>query len=149
MKKVLLLFVAFSVMYVGNASVSSGLFEIDEQEFYYELADLTALDEYVESNEGITLSSIDASSFLEDTQMMSVLAQVVDFWQLNEPPLGIPSFLWGCVLGWVGILITYLVSDDKEETKKALIGCVVQGGVVVLFYVFVFIVFATAATTTI
>lgn len=52
-----------------------------------------------------------------------------------EPPLGIPSFIWGFCLGWVGILIVYLVTEDKDETKKALLGCVVGGLTYFLFYI--------------
>jgi hypothetical protein len=43
----------------------------------------------------------------------------------NEKVFGIPSFLWGCV-GWIpGVAVVYLVSQDKAETKSAIIGCVV------------------------
>ena len=33
-------------------------------------------------------------------------------------PLGIPGFVWGLILGCVGILIVYLTIDDKELRKK-------------------------------
>ena len=43
------------------------------------------------------------------------------------PPLGIPSFLWGCLLSWVGLLIVYFLTDrDKDETRKALWGCIIS-----------------------
>ena len=54
----------------------------------------------------------------------------------NDATLGIPAFWWGCVLGWVGILAVYLLTDnDKEQAKKALYGCLVQAGVFGIFYV--------------
>jgi cytochrome c biogenesis protein CcdA len=57
----------------------------------------------------------------------------------SEPPLGIPSFLWGCILGVVGILLVYILTDgDKAETKKALWGMLVWIGVWVVLYVGVF-----------
>ncbi len=41
--------------------------------------------------------------------------------------LGIPPFWWGFVLSWVGILVVYFLTDkNKEYTKEALIGCVVN-----------------------
>ncbi|MFB6342733.1 hypothetical protein ACE1ET_13475 [Saccharicrinis sp. FJH62] len=55
------------------------------------------------------------------------------------PPLGIPSFLWGCLLSWVGLLIVYFLTDrDKDETRKALWGCIIStllyGGGVLFTY---------------
>jgi hypothetical protein len=46
----------------------------------------------------------------------------------DEEALGFPSFWWGFLLGLIGVLIVALVVDDgseKEQVKKALIGCVV------------------------
>ena len=43
------------------------------------------------------------------------------------PPLGIPSFLWGCLLSWVGLLIVYFLTDrDRDESRKALWGCIIS-----------------------
>lgn len=53
----------------------------------------------------------------------------------GEPPLGIPSFLWGCCLGVSGLIVVYIVTDnDREEVKKALNGCLVSGVVVIALY---------------
>jgi hypothetical protein len=41
------------------------------------------------------------------------------------PPMGIPSFLWGCVFGIFGLLLVYIVSQNPEQTNKALWGCVI------------------------
>jgi hypothetical protein len=61
---------------------------------------------------------------------------------LTEGALGIPSFIWGCVLGWIGILITYLVTQDSEETKKALYGCLIGWvGGFLLYIIFVVLIF--------
>jgi hypothetical protein len=50
--------------------------------------------------------------------------------------LGIPSFAWGACLGVAGIAIVYFVADDRDETKKALIGCaVVEGGLFVVYVI--------------
>ncbi len=54
----------------------------------------------------------------------------------DGPPFGIPSFLWGCCFGLLGVLFVYLMTDNnKEEAQKALIGCVVGGLASTLFYV--------------
>jgi len=51
-----------------------------------------------------------------------------------EPMPAFPAFWWGCLLGFVGIVIVYLVAQDKEEVKRALWGCFTNG----LFLVFVY-----------
>ena len=50
---------------------------------------------------------------------------------LPEGALGIPSFLWGCVLGPTGVIITYLATKDSKEEKKALLGCLIETTVLV------------------
>jgi hypothetical protein len=41
--------------------------------------------------------------------------------------LGIPPFLWGCVLGWTGVLLVSLMSDgDKTLVKKTVNGACVS-----------------------
>ena len=48
----------------------------------------------------------------------------------------LPAFWWGCILGAIGILIVYLITEDSNQTKAALWGCLVAGGVYVLFWLF-------------
>lgn len=68
---------------------------------------------------------------------------------LPDGALGIPSFLWGCVLGPIGILFAYILTDnDTEEAKKALWGCLAQTAVVIIVDLIIwgsaFAVFGTA-----
>jgi apolipoprotein N-acyltransferase len=51
----------------------------------------------------------------------------------KNPVLGIPSFLWGCGLGVVGMAVVYIVSNQNmDETKKSLWGCLTWTAVVVV-----------------
>lgn len=60
----------------------------------------------------------------------------------GEPPLGIPSFVWGCIFGVAGLIVVMVMTDkDKDEMKHALYGCIVSAAVVVVFYVFVLLSF--------
>lgn len=118
----------FSVSFAGNAE----LFQVDEQEINAEFAQLNELEAFVEANEGITFQEV---SIKKDMLLKNVV-NTSNPTNLNitegEPPLGIPSFLWGfcptfvplagCVLGAGGVLLVYFVADDRDETKKALIG---------------------------
>jgi hypothetical protein len=144
MKKTIITFSALLILMMSSASASvADLFYIDDNHFYNEMASLTVLDEYVNQNEGITFSSIDATVFAE-LNLSSGIMNVMSFF--GEPPLGIPSFLWGCVLGPFGILLTHLIAEDRDETKKALIGCLVgTGSYIALYIVFFLVIFASTA----
>ncbi len=127
-------------------SVDNSVFELDESALEIAMLELNELDNYLSLNVGTTYNDLaEAGSVL--IANLSDNASPIGMAQNDESPLGIPPFLWGCVLGWVGLLIVYLITDqDKELTKKALVGCLVGTGVWVVAY---FVLFAAAATTTV
>jgi hypothetical protein len=148
MKKISLLFGALLVFFTASLKASTAdLFAYNEQVVSAKMADLNELEKVVKQNEGITLSELKekklATLNLDNVKSDVVLGGLMTM----EPPLGVPSFVWGCVLGWVGILVVYLITEDKEETKKALYGCLVQGGVGVVFYVFYIVLWAAIFTS--
>ena len=57
----------------------------------------------------------------------------------SDAPLGIPGFFWGFCLGFIGLLIVYLVMDGspdrREQVNNALWGCVAAVAVSVLLQV--------------
>ena len=100
------------------------------------MTQLQAIEDYVAANPDMTLSGMQA----ENNALVSHLnLSSGDFGGIGslsgEPALGIPSFLWGCVFGVVGVAIVYFVSEDSDETKKAFLGCVVSAAAWILFYV--------------
>jgi hypothetical protein len=146
MKKLFLtLFLGTLVVGSTFASASADIFTIDEARIEADFAELNTLDAYLDEHEGLSLEDLQnsgaAMSLNLSPETMNGLAA------MSEAPLGIPSFLWGCVLGWVGILIVYLVSEDKDETKKALYGCLAWTAVGILWYVLWITVFVTAASS--
>ena len=135
MKKVLLTALLALAFNLVNATENADLFKVDDQELNAEFAQLNELEQFVEANEGLTLSEINTNNPLvqnlnNSSDILGVLSTL-----RGEPPLGIPSFAWGACFGVAGIAIVYFVSDDREETKKAFTGCVVVQGVVILIYV--------------
>lgn len=144
MKKLFLLFFLGALVSSASfAGVNADLFTMDEAKIEAEFAELNTLDAYLDEHEGVTLEELQSSGAAMalnlSPETMSGLSAMM------EAPLGIPSFLWGCVLGWVGILIVYLVSEDKDETKKALYGCLAWSAVIILYYVIVIVIIAGAA----
>ncbi len=80
------------------------------------------------------------------------MAPASAFLEVTGDTLGIPPFLWGCILGVIGILLVYIISDNnKEATRKALVGCLVgYGTALVVYLILVFAVwgsFAAAASS--
>jgi hypothetical protein len=93
---------------------------------------LEALEKLVKDNGSVSYTEIKQ---LHPEALVGISDHILLDNAVQESPLGIPSFLWGCVLGWVGILLVYLISEDRDETKKALYGCITTGVVVIAFYV--------------
>jgi hypothetical protein len=103
-----------------------------------EFAELDMLENYVKINEGITLTSLvdENHPLIAGISFSNPFAPAIPF---DEPPLGIPSFWWGCCIGVWGIAVVYFVTEDKEETKEALKGCVIGTLVGVVLYFGVYI----------
>jgi len=137
MKKALLLLAAFLMVNVTFARTAD-LFSYDKAQVQKALVNADALDHYV-SQAMVSLDKID----LANPVTANFLAQS-DNNMMDEPALGIPGFVWGLVLGVIGILVVYLVTEDKEETKKALYGCIV-GSLLGLGCYFLLVAGATAS----
>ena len=145
MKKIFTILVAMLVMSgMTFANDDASLFNVDQQAIEQELAPLSDLENYVNENAGVTYNEIDNPEVLNKDVVMG------DVDLSYGPPLGIPSFFWGFLLGVIGILIVYLITEDGEETKKALWGCIAWGVLwLVIYFVFLGSLFAGAASATI
>jgi hypothetical protein len=117
--------------------------EFDESEIYDAFAEVSDLDQYLAQNNDKTYTEIsqENASLVSSVSSTTILPYSASS---DELVLGIPSFFWGCVFGWVGLLVVYLVLEDKVQTKKALTGCIVGTLVGVVFYV---VVIAAAASS--
>jgi len=142
MKKLLtFLFVMLVMSTMTFANDDASLFNIDKQAIEQEVAPLNNLESYVNANDGVTYDDIDNTSILDKEVVLG------DVNLSSEPPLGIPSFLWGFILGVIGILIVYLMTEDGGETKKALWGCIAFAALWIILYFVVFASFLGAAST--
>lgn len=146
MKKIFFTF----LMGLGISSLalasSADIFQYDANQVNEEIAQLQALEDFVAVNPGVTLTSMQAENNALVTDLNMASGEFNGMGSMSgEPALGIPSFLWGCVLGWVGILVVHLVAEDPAETKKALMGCIVSAAVyvvgVIVYYVIVLAVY--------
>ena len=144
MKKILLLAGMLLLIGVGQSMAGQAdLFSYDAVTIENQMAQLDQLEGYVLDNPGITLGQM-ATAGNTLASLVSDPNGISGFSLINEKVFGIPSFLWGCVFSWVGILVVYLVGQDPAETKSAIIGCVVGAVAYSAFYAIYY--FALRAT---
>lgn len=118
----------------------------NDSEIYEAFADISTLEQYLQVNEDKTYSDLEMenSSLLSGVSSSTTLP--LSSSASDELALGIPSFLWGCVFGIVGVLVVYLMTDEnKDQTKKAFFGCLAGTVVGTVIYL---VAFAAVATTT-
>ena len=117
------------------APVQVQALKYDEKSVNAEFEKLNKLEAFVNANEGTTLADVKETELTKDLKLDTNVTATV---AVGDLPANIPAFWWGCVLSWVGVLIVYLVTDkDRDQTKKALYGCLVNAGVWILWYVIV------------
>lgn len=113
MKRLYLLLIAFlavNLSFAGNAD----LFHVNEQELNDEFADLNALENFVQSNNFISLHAIvdgnlyDVSAININTMAASLQGSFAFQWE---------GFLWGFLCCPVGLFVIAL-NDDKDRDQK-------------------------------
>jgi len=134
MKKLLILASLLILIGVGKSMAGqANLFSYDAVTIENQMTQLDQLEGYVLENPGVTLGEM-ATNGNALASMVSDANGISGFNMINEKVFGIPSFLWGCVFSWVGVLVVYLVGQDKAETKSAIVGCVVGAVAYGAFY---------------
>lgn len=125
----IILILIFLSSHLDSYSSQRELFLIDDKKLEKTFESLNELEVQVEN--GYTL--------LRVTDLQSTLINT----GVKEPPLGIPSILWGCTLGIVGLFFVFQYTDSKYETSRALVGCYIQGSAIVIVYMIYFYQLAT------
>ncbi|MBT4968988.1 MAG: hypothetical protein HOM80_08265 [Bacteroidetes bacterium] len=121
---------------IQGYSYDSSLFDIDEERVKSELKDINDLESFLTLNQGLSFQDIiilpdfqHINFSLNDSSKTSVI---------KELPLGIPPFFWGFCLSIPGVIIVYAITEDEDNLKKAMMGCIpgtaIIGGCVALSY---------------
>ena len=125
---VFLVFFAGFTIFANDAD----LFKLDYNSVRAEFTQLDQLAVMVTSNSDLTYDMLKLSdgNLIESLRLVPESALPTGE---KNPVLGIPSFLWGCGLGVVGMAVVYIVSNQNmDETKKSLWGCLTWTAVVVV-----------------
>jgi len=134
MKKIISL-ICLLALSVGFSYAIDEPLNYDAQKMNAEFEQLNKIENYVQANEGVTLEDIQNknSNLLSDINLSGDAANVI---AADDLPLGVPAFWWGCVLTILGVILVYVLTDqDKAQTKKALIGCLVTAGTYIIVWV--------------
>lgn len=102
------------------------LFDLDYEQVKNEFYNLDQIVNIIENNPDYDYFSISGTyqKLVIDSNLKPESSIMTN---QGNPFLGIPSFLWGCVTGPLGILIAYVgTENDENEAKKALWGCITQ-----------------------
>lgn len=146
MKKLLVsVMMVFFACYVSFAN-DPDLFKLDYNAVQAEFTELNQLGDMVAADENLTFSTLNVTNGNLVASLKLISESSLPF-AAAEQVAGIPSFLWGCVLGPVGLAIVYIATEkDQVETKKALWGCVAgTGAYVVVWVIYYFLVIHTVA----
>ena len=121
MKKNLILIIILLFSIHGQAMATEiNHFILDENKIAMEFSALNDLEKFIDKNQGISLTEIEnhqpnlLSGFIAKPNNFKGMEQT---FRGGETPLGIPPFIWGCVLGIVGLVLVAILSEDKELTK--------------------------------
>ncbi len=114
---------------IDMSAQSSAMEQLDELESLVQMEGLKMQD--INSDNGARFNDLNLD------RNYSGMSSMAD----GEHALGIPPFLWGFCLGIAGIAVVYFVTEDNEQTKKALLGCVISTVVGTVLY---FVLFAAA-----
>jgi hypothetical protein len=119
------------------------LFDLDIDKVNTELAQVEELDQYLNENSEATFADLKLqnSALINNVSDQAMMSPAM---AKRHRVFGIPSWVWGCVFGVAGVAVVYFISDNKDETKEALWGCVGASVVGIILY---FAVFAAAATS--
>ena len=120
-----------SLIFVFNISLiadNTGLFQLDKNFITEKFKELNQIESFINQHDGITLSEMQASKnhLLAKLNLLDVSEINNQLGFADKPPLGIPSFVWGCCLGPVGVAIVVVVCDDNHERGRVVAGCIVS-----------------------
>ncbi len=135
MKKILLVLLILHsglFCYAKNGS----LFSYDAIQVEKALFSVNMVDEYV-SKAKVSADKLQFDNFVLKNFIISSVLPLTE-----HPVLGIPSFCWGFFLNGIGVLIVYMLAEDKKEIKMAINGCVVNSTILILSFSWFALIFA-------
>ena len=113
-----------------------------------EFDQINKIEKYVNEHPGTTIDQLKSENS-ELIKNITISEEIgANFALVESDTMGIPPFWWGFCLGFWGIIIVYIISDnDKSATKKAFQGCITAAGIYVGLYMIFIIIGLTSVST--
>ncbi len=136
MNKFLLVATLFVFTIMKSMAGVSDLFHYEDVSVENQLSGLSTLESLINNNtDGFNTNSIEILS--TELSLQKILFKDDG----SDDLIGIPPFLYGCVLGPIGILIVYALTDhNKQLVRKSVIGCAVGYGGGLVVYIFILVI---------
>lgn len=130
MKKILLVLLITPLFGIAN---DADLFKVDQKKVDTYMQDIKEIEILAQQNNNDYNTTYDLNpNLFEKVNLNTSLAPIIAY---SDTPLGIPSFVWGLCCGVSGLAVVYFITEDSDETKKALYGCLASGVISVTLYV--------------
>lgn len=126
------LFTACMMLFLGITWGNDHL-DFNSNEVQETFSKLSKLEQMHYDNPQASLSEL--TSDADFSGLVIEAATISSVSNAGDLPL-LPAFWWGCILGAIGILLVYLITEDQDQTMKALWGCLAWVGFWILWWVF-------------
>jgi hypothetical protein len=124
MRNLLLVLSLLTVFTLQLKADGDDLFNINEDQIMTEMADLTALENFVTENQGVTLDEMKANNHPLSIRISSSNIGLNSLSGILSPMSSIPAFLWGFCLGPIGVVIVFII--DEDDVLMSVVGCLVS-----------------------
>lgn len=117
-----------TLLFTGLFAANKAHFRFNEAEMNQALQQVEAAEQFVKQHSGVTYQELHQNFKVKLSPRPVISAGE------PEKALGIPSFCWGGCCGIAGLAIVYFVTENKDETVKALWGCIATTVIYVAVY---------------
>jgi hypothetical protein len=120
-----LFYLTANFVLASNPTNPNELIKDSKNEILLELLELNKLDQYIGNDYDLLKLTQEQPEMVKNVGLSSEFE--FDTAGSDNPPLGIPGFIWGFCLGLIGMLVVYLAMsegpDRKKQVNQALYGC--------------------------
>jgi hypothetical protein len=120
-KSIVLILICLGSLLTAAYAKTKELFVEDFEKINLIMSDLLALDSYLNDHAHVDYHALLVHEQFKHLQLNTHQGLLFG---VQNPPFGVPSFLWGCAFGVLGVALVYFITEDDYEVRKAVWGCI-------------------------